>query len=315
MSEADKREANYILGHSEAEILRLQTQAKILRPITERLLRSAGIRPGMRVLDLGSGAGDVAMLAAELVGPSGGVVGIDRNSQVLSVATERASRAGFQHLSFHEAAVETFVDESGFDLVIGRYILIHQTDPVAFLRAAARLARPDGSMAFHELRLRDMCRSVPNVPLLEMIDRLVCLAFSSALPHYDAGDRLIEHFAHAGLPEPNLFCETHVWGAADGPYYAWMVDGLRVLLPQLQRLGIIAADLVGIETLETRLRDAVRRAHSQVAGPPQICAWIRTYAVRNGVGGKLSDSPSSSIRTNAPAWPQRLDGSLLETRR
>ena len=165
MIEADKREASYILGHSEAEITRLQTQAKILRPITERLLRSAGARPGMRVLDLGSGAGDVAMLAAELVGPSGSVVGIDRNSQVLSIATERANRAGFKHLSFHEAAVETFGDDAGFDLVVGRYVLHHQTDPVAFLRAAARVARPGGSMAFHEIRLRDMWRSVPSVPL------------------------------------------------------------------------------------------------------------------------------------------------------
>jgi ubiquinone/menaquinone biosynthesis C-methylase UbiE len=276
MSEANTHKASYILGHSEAEITRLQTQAKILRPITERLLRSAGIRPGMRVLDLGSGAGDVAMLAAELVGPSGWVVGIDRNSQVLSIAMERANRAGFEHLSFHEAAVENFVDDAGFDLVIGRYVLIHQTDPVAFLRAAARLARPGSSLAFHELRLRDACRSVPNVPLWEMIDTLLRLAFSSAAPHYDAGERLIEHFAHAGLSEPNLFCETHVWGAGDVAYYAWAVDTLRAVLPQLQRLGIVAAEFIGIETLETRLRDAVRETHSQVTGAPQICAWIRT---------------------------------------
>jgi cyclopropane fatty-acyl-phospholipid synthase-like methyltransferase len=63
MSEATKLEAGHFLGHSDAENLRLQTQAKILRPITERLLRSAGIRPGMRVLDLGTGAGDAAMTA------------------------------------------------------------------------------------------------------------------------------------------------------------------------------------------------------------------------------------------------------------
>ena len=275
MSETNTREARYILGHSEAEIIRLQTQAKILRPITERLLQRAGIRPGMRVLDLGSGAGDVAMLAAQLVGPSGSVVGIDRNPQVLSIAMERAGRTGFRHLSFHEASVETFADDAGFDLVIGRYVLIHQTDPVAFLRAAARLVRLGGSMAFHELRLSDPCRSLPNVPLWEMIDRLLHLAFSSALPHYDAGDRLIEHFAHAGLPEPNLFCETHVWGAADVPYYAWAVDTLRVVLPQLKRLGIVAAEFMEMETLETRLGDAVRAARSQVTGAPQICAWIR----------------------------------------
>ena len=116
MSETNTREARYILGHSEAEIIRLQTQAKILRPITERLLQRAGIRPGMRVLDLGSGAGDVAMLAAQLVGPSGSVVGIDRNPQVLSIAMERAGRRGFRHLSFHEASVETFADDAGLTL-------------------------------------------------------------------------------------------------------------------------------------------------------------------------------------------------------
>ncbi len=276
MSEANQREVSYVFGHSEAEISRLQTQATILRPITERLLHRAGIRPGMRVLDLGSGAGDVAMLAAQLVGPSGCVIGIDRNSQVLSIANARAERAGFKHLSFHEASVETFVDDARFDLVIGRYVLIHQSDPVAFLRAAARLVKPRGSMAFHELRLRDACRSVPNVPLWEMIDRLLRLAFSSAAPHYDAGDRLVEHFSHAGLPEPNLFCETHVFGAADATYYAWAVDTLRVLLPQLQRLGIVAGEFMGIETLATRVRDAVRQAHSQVTFAPQICAWTRT---------------------------------------
>jgi len=276
MSEANKHEASYILGHSEAEILRLQTQANILRPITERLLRSAGIRSGMRVLDLGSGAGDVAMLAAEQVGPSGRVVGIDRNSQVLSIATERANRAGFNHLSFSKAEIETFVDDAGFDLVVGRYVLLHQADPVVFLRAAARLARPGGSIAFHELRLRDTYHSVPSVPLWDLIVRLIRVALTSALPHYDAGDRLIQHFGHAGLPEPNLFCEIYVSGAADAPHFAWAVDTLGALLPQLQRLGIIANDFMEIETLETRVRDAVRLAQSQVAGPPQICAWTRT---------------------------------------
>jgi ubiquinone/menaquinone biosynthesis C-methylase UbiE len=51
----------------------------VMRPITERLLRSIGIEPGIRVLDVGCGAGDVSMLTAELVGSTGSVVGIDRN--------------------------------------------------------------------------------------------------------------------------------------------------------------------------------------------------------------------------------------------
>ena len=46
-------------------------QAAILRPVTERLLRSLKIGPGVRILDLGCGAGDVSVLAAEFVGPTG----------------------------------------------------------------------------------------------------------------------------------------------------------------------------------------------------------------------------------------------------
>ena len=86
-------EPEYILGHSGREILRPMRQAAILRPITERLLRSAGVRPGMRVLDLGCGSGDVTMLAAELVGASGSVVGIDRSPEVIAVARGLECRA------------------------------------------------------------------------------------------------------------------------------------------------------------------------------------------------------------------------------
>lgn len=264
----------YILGHAQAEIERLKTQAEMLRPITERVLLAAGIGPGMRVLDIGCGAGDVAILAAELVGTAGSVLAIDRNSQVLATARERAETAGVRQIVFEERSVETFFDKDRFDLVIGRYLLIHQSDPVGLLRAAARLTKPGGSVAFHELRLSQKCRSVPNVPLFELVEKLIRMAFSHALPNYDAADRLVQHFSDAGLPQPSLFCETQLWAGADA-HYGWWVGVLKSLLPQLHRMRIAAEHLVQIESLEYQLRDAIVAAHSQVSGPAQICAWAK----------------------------------------
>jgi ubiquinone/menaquinone biosynthesis C-methylase UbiE len=269
-----KNEAIYILGHSASEIQRLKTQAEILRPITERLLLNAGIRPGMRVLDIGCGAGDVTMLAAEKVGPSGSVVGIDRNPEVLAIARGRAQASGLVHIVFEMASPETLIDDDLFDLVIGRYVLIHQSDPVFLLRTAARLVRPGGSVAFHEIRLRQKCDSVPNVPLFELIEKLIRMAFSSALFNYDVADRLIQCFSDAGLPQPKLFCETPIWDGADAPC-RWLVDTLRSLLPQLHRMGVALKDIMAVETLENQLRDAIVAARSQVSGPAQICAWAR----------------------------------------
>ena len=161
-------ETTYVLGHSPAEMERLKNQGAMLRPITKRLLCIAGIDAGMRVLDLGCGTGDVSMLAAELVGPNGSVVGIDRSQDALDAAEERAREAGLRHINFVQASIDAFSASEPFDLVIGRYILIHQPEPVTLLRHAARLVRPGGALAFHEVRVNDDTGSFPRVPLWDL---------------------------------------------------------------------------------------------------------------------------------------------------
>ena len=83
---------NYALGRSEAETGRLMLQHQIYSPITRQFLVTAGVTRGMTVLDLGSGAGDVALLLADLVGPNGRVVGVDGHDGILETARERVSR-------------------------------------------------------------------------------------------------------------------------------------------------------------------------------------------------------------------------------
>src|SRR5262245_14823364 len=105
---------DYPLGRSEAETRRLILQAQIYAPITRRLFQTAGIGPGMKVLDIGSGAGDVALLLADLVGPRGRVAGVDMNAEILNTARARVDAAGCRNVTFSAGDVRTLALESDF---------------------------------------------------------------------------------------------------------------------------------------------------------------------------------------------------------
>src|SRR5947209_20606700 len=68
---------------------RLIALGELSEPNTERVFREAGVGPGMRVLDLASGAGDVALLVARLVGPQGAVLGVDGTGEAVAGAQPR----------------------------------------------------------------------------------------------------------------------------------------------------------------------------------------------------------------------------------
>src|SRR5260370_42344481 len=80
--------ADYAMGSSDAERQRLMRQGAILKGFLTSAFRAAGIGPGMRVLDLGCGVGDVAIAAADLVGPTGAVVGIGRVAASVACASK-----------------------------------------------------------------------------------------------------------------------------------------------------------------------------------------------------------------------------------
>ncbi|HEX2508427.1 MAG TPA: methyltransferase domain-containing protein, partial [Miltoncostaeaceae bacterium] len=84
----------YILGHAPDELRRLDEQSSILRPATVGMLADCGLRPGMRVLDAGCGAGEVSLLLAEVVGPEGAVTAVDRAPEALQKGRDRAALQG-----------------------------------------------------------------------------------------------------------------------------------------------------------------------------------------------------------------------------
>ncbi|WP_424630473.1 class I SAM-dependent methyltransferase [Bradyrhizobium sp. SYSU BS000235] len=268
-------EPAYSLGHAATELERLTVQAQALRPITERLLREAGIARGMRVLDLGCGAGDVSLLLAEFVGRDGSVVAIDRSETAVATARDRIRRAGAVNVTLHHASVRDFVDGDGFDLAVGRYVLIFQEEPAQFIADVARLVRPGGVVAFHEIDEFTGGSSVPQVPLWDRITNVVMGVMRRIVTTPDAAQRLAGSFEEAGLGAPSLICERVVGSHQSTPMMAWMASTFREVLPRAQELGLIAAGDITVDNLETRVHAAVAEAHAQIVGPDQYCAWAR----------------------------------------
>jgi ubiquinone/menaquinone biosynthesis C-methylase UbiE len=126
-------------------------QAVIWDPFTERLFRDAGIGAGQRVLDIGSGVGDVAMLAARLVGPSGAVIGVERDPVTIATARSRVANAGLSNVSFMESDIRGVPSTEHFDAVVGRAVLQYLPEAGGALRSLAALVRPDGVVALQDV--------------------------------------------------------------------------------------------------------------------------------------------------------------------
>lgn len=166
-SDSSTSSQSYVLGHSPREQDRLLLQAGILRGWTERFFGCAGLAPGMHVLDVGCGMGDASLLAYELVGPRGSVLGIDRDSVMIERAYQRAREQGWStQIRFQQCEIKQFQSAELFDAVVGRYILHHLPDPSSILRHIATQVKPGGLLVFHDFDVEHPVPMYPEAPPL-----------------------------------------------------------------------------------------------------------------------------------------------------
>jgi 2-polyprenyl-3-methyl-5-hydroxy-6-metoxy-1,4-benzoquinol methylase len=141
MASPTQRQPIYMLGRTNAEHDRLKRQGRLISTITRHFLEEAGLRAGMRVLDVGSGVGDVALLAARMVAPGGRVIGIDLDESALQMACHRAATQEISNVQFHACDFQEYANDGLFDAVVGRCVLLHQRNPAVALTSVAKHVR------------------------------------------------------------------------------------------------------------------------------------------------------------------------------
>jgi SAM-dependent methyltransferase len=278
VSDGTRANRAYALGQSAEETERLEKQAQLWNPSTQRLLEEAGIRAGMKVLDVGSGAGDVALLAAKLVGPRGTVVGVDADPTVLDTARERAWAAGLTNVTFVPADLHGLDLDDDFDAVVGRLILLHMENPAATLRAVAGHVRQGGVVAFQEIDMSNGPFDVPPSPLHELIWDWTVRAFGRAGVDMAMGCTLHRVFRDAGLPAPRMHLYAPIGTGPDWAGYDYLARGLRAALRLAQAYGLATAEeitAIDVDTFASRLRDEVVAQHGTITMAPYVGAWAR----------------------------------------
>jgi SAM-dependent methyltransferase len=155
-----------------------EVESRLTASVSERMLDLAGLRPGMRVLDVATGRGEPALRAARRVGPEGRVLGVDLSAELLQMARERADREGLSNLELRPADAERLegVPHAHFHAATTRWGLMYMASPVDALASTRRALLPDGVLVaalwaepervpYHTLPRRLLERFRPQPPL------------------------------------------------------------------------------------------------------------------------------------------------------
>lgn len=264
----------YILGSEEAEIARLEQQAEQLAPPTRILLGAAGIAPGMRVLDLGTGLGHVALELAQRVGPTGEVVGVDQAAGLLERAERRRAAAGVENVRFLEGDARRYRDAEPFDAIVARLLLFHLPDAADVVRHHLAALVPGGVFLALDFDL-GTARAEPEIELVTRVRAWIEQAFVHASADPRIGAHLPRVLREAGCADvTTLGVQAYLaWDDPRGP--ALLAGVTRTLAPTIRALGIADEAELDPATLERRIAQAIDAAGAVLLLPGLVGAWGR----------------------------------------
>jgi SAM-dependent methyltransferase len=271
-TQAEQRGNRYALGHTPEEYNRLRAQARMWEGAAGRLFDRIGLAPGASCLDAGCGPGETMRAMAKRVGPTGRVVGIDRDASLGGLAVEMLHGEGHRQCSFreHDLSQAATVPGGSFDLVYARLLLFHLPQRVDALSRLWDAVAPGGHLIIQDYDFRSI-GTVPDLASIAELTRVFTAAFTAVGADVHIGIRLPELFRQAGIGAPD---GTDVAGYLDPlPTGSAMVAQVfRSVLPVALAHGITTEESSSA-TLAAVERDAARYPGGQLMWPVLIGAW------------------------------------------
>lgn len=232
-------ERDYVLGTGDEELARLGLQHRVWRAAALDCWQKAGVTVGSRVLDLGAGPGYAATDLAEIVGPTGRVVALQRSHKFIEALRDRSRHLG--NVEIHE--LDLMSDElpgGPYDFSWCRWVASFVTDPALLVAKLARVMRRGGVAMFHEYAHYLTWRFIPRLASQERFAEDVTASWTAAGGKADIALDLPAYLEQNGFSirsaTPRIYCvgpADHMW--------QWPISFIGIGLARLQELGRIDA--------------------------------------------------------------------------
>jgi ubiquinone/menaquinone biosynthesis C-methylase UbiE len=241
MAEArDRLDDRYIFSTGEAAAARLRLTQQIYGPGSEALLAEAGLRPGLRVAEMGCGVGAMACHLARTVGPAGEVVALDVSAEQLRLAEAALKAAGLGNVRFVEAsATATGLPGGGFDLVYCRHVLSHVRDRSAAIREFRRLLNSGGVLVCEDL-IASRAFSSPDSAAYSQLAELVPRFAALRGVDYCIGGYLPRLLRSEGFLPSHIRMVQHAYYR--GEEKRWWELSIREAMPAFMPAGLLTTD-------------------------------------------------------------------------
>jgi SAM-dependent methyltransferase len=225
-----------LAGYSDADLATLPDEAAVNSFGCGNPIALAGIAAGDVVLDLGSGAGIDLLLAAQKVGPSGRVIGVDMTDAMIASATENIRAGGYTNVEVRKGIIEALPIESGsVDWVISNCVINLSPEKPRVFREIARVLRPGGRMLVSDIVAEDLPEAVREIADLYAS----CVAGAISEAEYLAGLR------EAGLTDVAVRARLVYDAAQLEGLAASDLEGLCGSAEGRAQLGAVARSLAG----------------------------------------------------------------------
>jgi SAM-dependent methyltransferase len=256
---------DYVLGTHDEELARLGLQHRVWRSVALDCWQRAGITVGSRVLDVGAGPGYAAIDLAEIVGPTGEVVALERSQNFIRAIEEACRARSLPNLKIHELdLMQDELPKGDYDFAWCRWVVSFVNDPSLLIKKLSEVM-PKGVVAiFHEYGHYETWRFFPRLPMQERFREHVIATWRESGGEPDGAAHLPALLGANGFvirsARPQIFC------LRPGDYmWQWPVTFIETYLERLIEMARIDQEFA--EQVRTALTSAEKNPNARMLTP------------------------------------------------